>query len=99
METIGASTASPGRGRPAIEAGEHGRVTSRAWVIDKATGRPRRRRSTTTPQRKADSKRLPTAYWAAETYGSTEQGLRRVQARGATREGAGTELANKLRGP
>src|SRR6478752_2146430 len=99
METIGASTASPGRGPPAIEAGDHGRVTTRAWVIDKTSGRPRRRRTKTAPQRKADSKRLPTAYWAAETYVSTDQGLRRVQARGTTRDTAVTELASKLRGP
>jgi integrase len=100
METTAASTAPPGRGRPAaIEAGDHGRVTTRAWVIDKTSGRPRRRRTTTTPQRKADSKRLPTAYWTAETYVNTDQGLRRVQARGTTRDAAVAELASKLRGP
>lgn len=87
-----------GRGRPPLEAGEHGRVTTRAWVIDRATGQPRRRR-TTTPGQKADSKRLPTAYWTAETYVNTDQGRRRIQARGVTRDDAVTELAGKLRGP
>jgi integrase len=94
-----APPARSGRGRPPLEAGEHGRVTTRAWVIDKTTGQPRRRRTAATPEHKADSKRLPTAYWTAETYVNTGEARRRIQARGTTRDAAVTELAGRLRGP
>lgn len=101
METTPtAATVQPSRrGRPAIKPGTRGEIKTSAWVVDRETGRIRRRRLAATANHKADSKRMPTVRWTAEAYVRSERGLQRVQGRGATKDEALESLDQKLHPP
>gem|GEM_PF-2535505 len=87
------------RGRPSLESGRHGQITTTAWVIDKTSGKERRRRLTAGVDQGADSKRTPTVRWTAEAYIRTDGGRKRLQARGATKDEAVEALQHKLNPP
>ena len=87
------------RGRPALKAGVHGEITTTAWVIDRTTGKPRRRRSTATKDHKADSKRTPITHWVASVYVGTGDGRARFHARGATKDEAIEALLVRINPP
>lgn len=87
------------RGRPALKAGVHGAITTTAWVIDRTTGKPRRRRSTATKDRKADSKRTPVSHWVASVYVGTGDRRARFHARGDTKDEAIGALMARINPP
>lgn len=87
------------RGRPALKAGVHGEITTTAWVVDRLTGKPRRRRSTATKEHKADSKRTPVSHWVASVYVGTGDGRARFHARGGTKDEAIEALLARINPP
>lgn len=87
------------RGRPALKAGVRGEITTTAWVVDRATGKPRRRRSTATNEHRADSKRTPIGHWVASVYVGTGDGRARFHARGATKDEATEALMARVNPP
>lgn len=101
METTpaGAPVQPSRRGRPAIKPGTRGEIKTAAWVVDRETGKIRRRRLAATATHKADSKRMPTVRWTAEAYVRSEVGLQRVQGRGKTKDEALGSLEQKLHPP
>ena len=84
------------RGRNPLQAGTHGEITTSAWVIDRATGKQRRRRLKATQDHKADSKRTTVAFWTAEAYVRTDQGRTRFQTRGKTKDEAIERLSQRM---
>ena len=74
-------------------------ITTTAWVVDRTTGKARRRRSTATKQHKADSKRTPTSHWVASVYVGTGNGRARFHARGATKDEAIEALLARINPP
>ncbi len=101
METTpAAATVQPShRGRPAIKPGTRGEIKTSAWVVDRDSGKIRRRRLNATVAHKADSKRMPTVRWTAEAYVRSERGLQRIQGRGTTKDEALESLELKLHPP
>lgn len=84
------------RGRNPLKAGTHGEITTTAWVIDRVTGKERRRRLKATADHKADSKRTAVAFWTAEAYVRTDQGRTRFQSRGKTKDEAIERLSQRM---
>lgn len=87
------------RGRNPLKAGTHGEITTTAWVIDRVTGKERRRRLKATADHKADSKRTAVAFWTAEAYVRTDKGRTRYQSRGKTKDEAIERLSQRMRPP
>ena len=85
-----------GRGRPSLAWGSHGAITTTAWVIDRESGKERRRRSKASGERRPDSRRVPTVRWTAEAYVQTDAGRRKLQGRGTTKDDAIEALQRKL---
>ena len=84
----------PGRGRPALDVGAHGEITTTQWVRD-LTGRVR----TKQPKDSGGRNKLATIRWTAETYLRTDEGRKRLQARGKSEAEAKANLDKKLNPP